>query len=105
MGDLLQLKPAFGSYIVTPNNDPIHLWRDLFQACFLKQTSRQSDDNEYASLLNKIRFEIHTPDDIELLKSKMAIGVSTPEWFISFTLVPNPKIMSRIQLASFKSNY
>jgi hypothetical protein len=47
------------------NNDPIHLWRDLFQACFLKQTSRQSNDNEYASLLNQIRFGIHTPDDIK----------------------------------------
>jgi hypothetical protein len=42
-----------------------HVLYFLFQACFLKQTSRQSNDNEYASLLNQIRFGIHTPDDIK----------------------------------------
>jgi hypothetical protein len=71
VGDMLQLKPVCGSYIFQQTSMvPFDLWKTLFKVKFLTQNLRQSEDNVYASLLNRARVGIITDEDIKLLNSR-----------------------------------
>ena len=47
-----------------------HLWRDLFFCEELTENVRQITDPQYANLLNRIRTDSHTIEDIKLLRTK-----------------------------------
>ena len=78
-GDPAQLKPIMGSYIFAAPNCQDYklaygdgsetLWRS-FQVINLEENHRQGKDKEYANILNRIRVDKHTKEDLKRLKKK-----------------------------------
>ncbi|XP_078677726.1 uncharacterized protein LOC144914113 [Branchiostoma floridae x Branchiostoma belcheri] len=74
IGDFYQLKPVNQPYVFATDehNPPIlHLWRDLFKLYELQTNVRQSGDQRFATILNRIRLGQPSADDIAVLKSRM----------------------------------
>ncbi|XP_078586291.1 uncharacterized protein LOC144868192 [Branchiostoma floridae x Branchiostoma japonicum] len=74
IGDMYQLAPVRQAYVFVTNehNPPIlHLWRDLFTLHELRSNVRQSQDQKFADMLNRIRVGTPTIEDINTLKSRM----------------------------------
>ena len=77
-GDLMQLKPINGSWIFDPPNNPqfrqcheaFSIW-DQFKCVKLTHNHRQGKDKNYGDMLNRIRFEKHTEDDLDILKKRV----------------------------------
>ena len=70
LGDIMQIKPVMGRYIMQcPINKQFwlafevdSLWHK-FDCITLEVNHRQGEDNEYASMLNRIRVGQETPED------------------------------------------
>ena len=83
-GDLLQLPPVMAAQIFeAPRGEKFRefheicpLW-DQFDAIELKTNHRQGKDKEYGDLLNRLRKNQHTEEDLKQLASK--VGNSSPE--------------------------
>ena len=74
VGDLYQLKPVMGQFIFedySRNYEPLatNLWTEYFKIYNLTQIMRQKDDKKFAQLLNRLRTENHTQNDIKILKN------------------------------------
>ena len=77
-GDIMQLKPCQGRYVFElPSNPDFHIthilqsrWK-MLQVINLTTNHRQGNDKTYADLLNRIRTGDHTPDDLELLETRL----------------------------------
>ena len=55
-----------------------HLWRDLFTMFELTTNMRQRNDTTYSEILNHIRTGCHTPNDTQLLRSRLTSGIDNP---------------------------
>ena len=76
VGDLFQLKPVMDSYIFSQPSSgylPLasNLWTELFNMVELSDIMRQSDNVEFAKILNRLREGNHTPDDIRTLERRV----------------------------------
>ena len=76
VGDLFQLRPVKDKWIFEHGSSPYAslapvLWESLVTMFELTQVMRQSDDQPFASVLNRIREGRQTNDDINLIKSRM----------------------------------
>ena len=77
-GDMMQLKPCLGRYIFeVPSNPEFGIthsidprW-EMFKSIDLEINHRQGDDKAYADLLNRIRIDKHSIEDIELLETRI----------------------------------
>ena len=77
-GDIMQLRPCLGRYIFElPSNPDFHIthvlqsrWK-MLQVINLTTNHRQGNDKPYADLLNRIRTGDQSPDDLELLKTRL----------------------------------
>ena len=77
-GDMMQLKPCMGRYIFQDplNQDFITTHRinsrwNMFSSIILEKNHRQGKDKQYADLLNRVRIDTHTEEDIQLLESRV----------------------------------
>ena len=77
-GDMMQLKPCMGRYIFQDplNQDFITTHRidsrwNKFSSVILEKNHRQGKDKQYADLLNRVRIETHTEEDLELLETRV----------------------------------
>ncbi|XP_061186300.1 uncharacterized protein LOC133194338 [Saccostrea echinata] len=75
VGDLFQLKPVFDSWIfenLKEDYGPLatNLWTENFKVSQLNQKMRQSESEEFASVLNRIRECKYTEKDIAVLKER-----------------------------------
>ena len=73
-GDLFQLKPVFDKWIFENSQigyDALasNIWAEYFNI-ESTEVMRQKDDKEFAELLNRLREEKHSKDDIALLKQR-----------------------------------
>jgi hypothetical protein len=76
IGDLFQLQPVGDSWVfnlpdamynaLAPN-----IWVDNFRCFELKTIMRQKDDKKFACLLNRLRENRHTTDDIRILSKRI----------------------------------
>merc|ERR1712026_139762 len=46
------------------------LWHQ-FEPYILKENHRQNDDKQYGDIINRIRFGLHTDEDIEILETRV----------------------------------
>ena len=77
-GDLMQLRPVLGRFIfddpVIKDYQEIHLlsprWK-MFKSTILEKNHRQGKDKSYADLLNRIRIDCHTEEDLEVLETRV----------------------------------
>ena len=77
-GDIMQLRPCMGRYIFEiPSNPDFHIthilqsrWK-MLQVINLTTNHRQGNDKTYADLLNRIRTGEQTPDDLDLIKTRL----------------------------------
>ena len=79
-GDPAQLKPIMGSYIFDEPNCPDYklaygdgsesLWRS-FDVMNLEENHHQGKDKTYADMLNRIRLNKQTKEDLKILKSRV----------------------------------
>ena len=95
-GDLMQLRPVRGNYIFdVPKNKDFQVIHNcsprwlMFSCIVLEKNHRQGEDKDYADLLNRIRVNSHTEEDIEILKSRVRKknhpDIMNPELFIGGT--------------------
>ena len=77
-GDMMQLKPCMGRYIFQNplNEDFLTTHRidsrwSMFSSILLEKNHRQGKDKQYADLLNRVRIEDHTEEDLELLETRV----------------------------------
>ena len=77
-GDMMQLQPVMGRYIC---DKPINIdfqmtyrlesrWH-MFESLTLEINHRQGEDKPYADLLNRVRVGKHTPEDMDLLRTRV----------------------------------
>ena len=79
VGDLMQLPPVKSPQIFQPPKNPMFrrhhevspLW-DMFDPIELTHNHRQAGDWEYAELLNRIRMNNQTEDDLETLSTRIS---------------------------------
>ena len=77
-GDITQLKPCLGRYsFERPSNPDFHIthllqsrWK-MLQVINLTTNHRQGNDKTYADLLNRVRTGDQTPDDLDLLQTRV----------------------------------
>ena len=74
LGDLYQLPPVKQQFVFKPVSDHIarlygSLW-DCFTFTELKIIMRQKEDMQFAQLLNRVRVNEQTADDVQLLQSR-----------------------------------
>ena len=77
-GDMMQLQPVMGHYImdrpINPEFKITHAlnprW-EMFQSLILETNHRQGKDKSYADLLNRIRIGQHTEEDLLLLRTRV----------------------------------
>ena len=81
-GDMMQLRPIMGNWVFqeprNPDLAPMKLSEDdlegrlwpKFQSIILEKNHRQGDDKTYADILNRVRIESHTDEDVKILKSR-----------------------------------
>lgn len=67
IGDFFQLRPVQGSFFFFTNN----ILRDLFHPLFLNENMRQHEDGDFYSLPNRVRYEIITQSNEQLLKTRL----------------------------------
>ena len=85
IGDLFQLQPLMDGYIFkNMDNDEYgvlapNVWQDLFKMFELKQIMRQRESKDFAELLNRLREENHTKQDIQKLKQRI-ISITNHEY-------------------------
>ncbi|KAK3102105.1 hypothetical protein FSP39_008803 [Pinctada imbricata] len=75
VGDLYQLKPVFDGWMFENLNKdygPLasNLWKEHFQMFTLSQIMRQKESAEFAALLNRLREQKHTEEDIKKLNAR-----------------------------------
>ncbi|XP_060603886.1 uncharacterized protein LOC132756767 [Ruditapes philippinarum] len=77
VGDLFQLKPVMDSWIFSQSYSSLQmnclgpsLWVDLFDFFELKIVMRQKDDQSFAELLNRLRENLCTENDLKVLRSR-----------------------------------
>ena len=77
-GDLLQIKPVKGRYIFQepkcPDFNLAHSVKphwNCFQIVNLEENHRQGNDKTYADMLNRIRVDDQTEEDMELLRKRV----------------------------------
>ena len=75
IGDLLQLKPVIGSWVFDDLKKGIsslapNLWKELFCMHELTEIMRQKDDLDFAQLLNRLREDNLTENDLCVLHSR-----------------------------------
>ena len=78
LGDIMQLKPCRGRYIFEePINPAFKLdyqlgthWQS-FEVIILEGNHRQSEDKEYADMLNRFRVGQQTEEDMNILQSRV----------------------------------
>ena len=76
IGDFFQLKPVFDGWIFEDQSKGIsalapNLWKELFDMHELTEIMRQKDDIEFAELLNRLRENELTHNDIAILKTRV----------------------------------
>ena len=77
VGDLYQLPPIIDSRIIFADLEEgasslaQNLWKDLFKMYELVEIMRQKDDLEFAQLLNRLRVNEMTEDDMSKLKTRL----------------------------------
>ena len=109
VGDFYQLKPVKNSFVFELPNDgyaALHdpLWYQ-FKFTELTQIMRQKDDKRFAELLNRVRINSCTEEDIKLLKSRIISADSSDYPFESLHVYTtwknvnkyNAKMMSKLQ--------
>ena len=78
VGDIMQLKPCKGRYSFAEPINPdfkveyqlgLH-WRN-FEVILLEENHRQESDREYANMLNRFRIGQQTPEDMEILQTRV----------------------------------
>lgn len=77
IGDFFQLKPVFDGWIFEDQSKGIaalapNLWKELFKMHELTEIMRQKDDMEFAQLLNRLRENELTENDIAILNTRVA---------------------------------
>ena len=77
-GDLMQLRPVMARFIFEDlkgesDTTEVHLWRSNFVMIELQQNMRQCDDSSFAELCHHFRFGNQTPDDLQILKSRILL--------------------------------
>ena len=80
-GDLFQLRPPKGKYPFEEPQNREHsvvfhlrnLW-ETFTVVILEENHRQGDDKTYADLLNRVRSQQFTDEDIEVLETRVRDG-------------------------------
>ena len=77
-GDVCQLKPVMGRYIwSTPRSDEylqaflVNAHWEQFKVISLEENHRQENDRDFADMLNRIRTESHTEEDLNLLQTRV----------------------------------
>ena len=77
-GDIMQLKPVMGRYILSQpaSNEYIHAFLvqshwDQFKVISLVENHRQQGDAAYADILNRIRVGEHTDEDLNQLHDRV----------------------------------
>ena len=75
IGDLLQLKPVCGNWIFNDLHQGIaclapNRWKELFCMHELTEIMRQKDDLQFAQLLNRLRENKLTENDLSVLNSR-----------------------------------
>jgi hypothetical protein len=75
VGDLFQLKPVFDGWIyenLKEDYGPLvsNLWKDHFKMFCLREIMRQKECKEFANLLNRLREQKHSENDIKILKER-----------------------------------
>ena len=77
-GDLMQLQPVKGRWIYSKpaftrwiNRFAWDSLWDNFSPFILKENHRQGENKEWADTLNRLRYGLHTLDDIELIRSRI----------------------------------
>ena len=109
VGDFYQLKPVKNSFVFELPNDgyaALHdpLWYQ-FKFTELTQIMRQKDDKRFAELLNRVRTNSCTEEDIKLLKSRIISADSSDYPFESLHVYTtwknvnkyNAKMMNKLQ--------
>ena len=84
VGDLLQLPPVGRFPIFDPPTDEMaalygSLWKNHFEMIELTEIVRQKNDENFASLLNRVRIGKQTTEDIEILKQR-EISINSPDY-------------------------
>ena len=102
-GDLMQLRPVLGRFIF---DEPIRIeyktvhqanprWQ-MFQSTILEKNHRQGKDKSYADLLNRLRINCHTEEDLETLETRIQkndeIDYKNIDLFIGGKLKPCAKL-------------
>ena len=101
VGDFYQLKPVKNSFVFELPNDgyaALHdpLWYQ-FKFTELTQIMRQKDDKRFAELLNRVRTNSCTEEDIKLLKSRIIAADSSDYPFESLHVYTTWKNVNTIQ--------
>ena len=82
LGDFYQLPPVRDRLVFQNGRGYMqastHLWRDLFTMVELHTNMRQRNDTTYSEVLNRIRTGDHTPEDIQLLRTRLTSGIINP---------------------------
>jgi len=82
MGDFLQLNTVsqLDVYVNKPSEWEYghHLWRSINAVVLLTEQMRQSDNPEWAAALQQIRLRKPTPEDIEMLNSRVGASLECP---------------------------
>ena len=82
VGDFYQLPPVRDRFVFQNGRGYVqastHLWRDLFTMVELHTNMRQRNDTTYSEVLNRIRTGDHTPEDIQLLRTRLTSGIINP---------------------------
>ena len=79
-GDIMQIKPVKGRFVFSQTrSDDLQLIQSLnnlwhnFQVVNLKTNHRQGEDKQYADMLNRFRVGTQTPEDVDLLKTRVVL--------------------------------
>lgn len=82
VGDPAQLPPVCASFYfddtINIQVGPYHLFKSYFHPVLLTVQHRQSGDNTFAELLNRVRLQQQTEEDIKLLYSR-SLEIENPE--------------------------
>ncbi|XP_065942483.1 uncharacterized protein [Magallana gigas] len=81
VGDFFQLKPVMDRWIFQDLNTDAqalasNLWKDHFSIFELDEIMRQKDDLAFAQLLNRLRYNAMTPEDLNIIKNCMVTETS-----------------------------
>lgn len=99
-GDIMQLKPCQAKYIFDePQNTNFKLSFNIkphwhtFEIITLETNHRQEEDRSYADILNRLRIEQHTEDDLTALRSRIRPQNHTDTVGATYISCTNEKVM------------